>query len=398
MAIVSVEPLFEGRGASQDWERKVTSPRLFEVVVDDVNDGEPEVTQAVDPNDSTKRIPGFGDLHPNISNCIVVGFDADNSDDTPYIWIVKVLYDSHPSTPAAQQVDPEGKSQPGETPGNAPENPLAKAAQWRIGSIDRTEPVRRWLPVKQSGEYDFLAPDNWLPNKAYDRGKYVSNGANVYWCDVAGVSAGAGGPAGVGFNILDGTCIWEFVGTLIQVTSDPRFAIYVACLNSGKVPFDPPGVTDVSIPTVVITMAIPNISIPYAMSIKNAVNLTRWKNCPPRTAKVMKFEAGNKTEGKVSFIEATWEIGLDPDTWDFRPLDAGYGGLQMRTVPNKAPPPVTVIERRFVAFKDANGDPVSNPVPMNGAGGQLDPESDPVFLRGVPVQQKLIDFNQEIPF
>lgn len=399
MAIVSVRPLFEGRGGTQDWKNRRVSPRNFEVVVNDIADQETEVVNAVDPNDSALRIPEYGDSHPSDAKSIAVDFDIQQSDETWEIWYVRVNYDSQPETPASQEMDADGQSQSGgENPANREAEPLARGVQWRLDSIDRTEVVREWLRIKPDGGYDFKVPANWVASKYYTVGTYVANGANVYYCDVAGESAGAGGPVGVGDEILDNDAIWEFVGTLLQVTNDPRFAIMVACLNSGSCPFDPPEMVDVSIPTVVLTRNMPNISLAYHMQIKNAVNLTRWKGIPPRCAKVLKFSAGNKTEGKLDFIEGTWEIGLDPDTWDARILDSGYGALQFKTIPNPAPPPPTTIKKRFAAFKDPEGEVLSSEVPMDGAGGMLPADADPVYLRGVPRQQKLVDFNELIPW
>ena len=55
----------------------------------------------------------------------------------------------------------------------------------------------------------------WAITTAYVVGQRRYNGANVYVCTTAGTSAGAGGPAGTGTNIADGTVVWDFLETRI---------------------------------------------------------------------------------------------------------------------------------------------------------------------------------------
>ena len=59
------------------------------------------------------------------------------------------------------------------------------------------------------------ASRQWAASTAFSGGTIAYNGANVYeMTAVSGVSAAATGPVGTGANIADGTCIWNFVGTL----------------------------------------------------------------------------------------------------------------------------------------------------------------------------------------
>lgn len=406
MAIVSVRKLFPSRGGKDTWTRKRTYTRVYEVVTDDVTDQEEEVANAEDPVTHI-TVPSLYDTLDVNDEAQVTNIDADQSDDSPYLWYVTVTYDTEPENAAENEPDTPGGGD-GQAAGAPPSNPLERAASWKITSVDKQEVVRAWLPIKQDGSYNYYTPPAWVTGTVYTVGTFVKDGAgaaaNVYLCSKSGVS-GITGPAGIGgaSGIPDGSVIWERFATLAQATTDPRFAIRVPIVNSGKMPPDPPPMTDVSYPVINITMNVEPgfLSLVYAMQIKNCVNLTAWRGVPPRCAKIIKFElGGSETQNKVNFCDASWDIQLDPDTFDLQLLDQGYGSLQLRTVPNPAPPPATIQKLEFFPFRDAAGAIMESPVPMNGAGGKLPAEADPVILRGVPAQQKLADFNDPrvLPF
>jgi hypothetical protein len=52
------------------------------------------------------------------------------------------------------------------------------------------------------------------------------------------------------------------------------------------------------------------------MLMKDSINATPWRNIPARCAKCLTIEASNKYENGIAFVEATWHIALDPDTFD----------------------------------------------------------------------------------
>ena len=58
----------------------------------------------------------------------------------------------------------------------------------------------------------FASLDAWQATTYVAVGERVTNdGGKIYVCDVAGTTAGAGGPTGVGANIVDGTARWDYV-------------------------------------------------------------------------------------------------------------------------------------------------------------------------------------------
>lgn len=54
--------------------------------------------------------------------------------------------------------------------------------------------------------------DAWTITTAYVIGDLVTNGGNVYYCTVAGTSAGSGGPTTTSTAITDGTVTWRYCG------------------------------------------------------------------------------------------------------------------------------------------------------------------------------------------
>ncbi len=99
--------------------------------------------------------------------------------------------------------------------------------------------------------------------------------------------------------------------------------------NSFGEPFDPAPEGDVSYPVVTIKRVEPGgLSFPKLMYFKDAVNDSFWGPVPPRCAKIMSMNSEEEYR-TVNHIEkliwwCTYEIGLDPDTWDIIKLDAGY--------------------------------------------------------------------------
>lgn len=57
-----------------------------------------------------------------------------------------------------------------------------------------------------------LAGKPWSATTIYALNEKAVNGGRLYTCTTAGTSAAAGGPAGTGAGIADGTAVWSYVG------------------------------------------------------------------------------------------------------------------------------------------------------------------------------------------
>jgi len=441
MAVTEVNLLFTGRGGTDDFKKHRTYTRTFEVLTNDVNDAEQEVGAAA-------GIPALGTPFSEDSDAVVVSYDAQQSDDSPYIWYVTIKYDSEPPYPEA--VDIEGNKV---STADAQENPLNEPATWKYATWTEDEPAIEGRAVDAVGNLVVPNPDAWTTDTVYGRGTFVKNGGSVfiqksspgvsahggggpagvgtdiadtpdawaastpygfrrfilsnglvYVCTQGGMSdAGGFGPAGIAINIVDGTCKWNFAGysskwdyydTLDNVQNDPNRGPFVPIQHSGKLPFDPPVITPIARPILTVTKNMPFATIQQVMRLKNSVNLTAWKGVPPRCAKITSVEHdGGKIKNGITYVESRWEIQLNPDTWDVRILDAGTARVVI------APAPITGLPvKGFEVFKDKHGFNFAEPIPLDGKGSPLDPDADPVFLRFVPRQVRLIDFNTELPF
>jgi len=56
------------------------------------------------------------------------------------------------------------------------------------------------------------APAAWVASTNYSASAVVTNGGNVYWCATGGTAAPSGGPSGTGVGIVDGVCLWNYLG------------------------------------------------------------------------------------------------------------------------------------------------------------------------------------------
>lgn len=139
MSITSLERLFTGRGGSQDFGRRRTYREQWEVLTDSLLDDEQVVGNAL-------GLPRLGRRNPRDVRAFVVKVTPDQSEDTPYRWVVTVEYDSHPDLPTA--TNPDGAGQDPET---VPENPLLRATTWKINGQKTSEPVINWRVVDALG-------------------------------------------------------------------------------------------------------------------------------------------------------------------------------------------------------------------------------------------------------
>lgn len=136
MAVVSVDKLFTGRGGADNLQKRRVYREVWEVVTNSASDGEQVVANAA-------GVPPLGSSHPVDAQAIVTGVDADQSEDTPFLWLVRVTYDSKPDFPNA--LDP----QTGQTlsPAEIPANPLDRPAVWEFSFVATSEPAVKWRKI-----------------------------------------------------------------------------------------------------------------------------------------------------------------------------------------------------------------------------------------------------------
>lgn len=272
MAVVSVEELFPGRRGSDGIERKLKHTRVFEVITDDPADDETIAGAGV-------GIPRNGDLHPNNPFAVMVAISADNSDETPLIWLVVCEYDTELPGNQAREAggyDASGQSQVGGqgssagTPGNPlarDDNPLDRPATFRIV----------WEQTQK------IATETVL----------------------------GGEPEGVDIAWPHGTQICNGVGD----------------------PFDPPPMKDTAHPIITIEKNYPIghslLALSEQLLWQNAINLGEWRGCPEGTLRIVGMDIVYSVENSIEFGRITFRMKGEVDGHDLVLVNQGF-----RHVPN----------------------------------------------------------------
>lgn len=107
-----------------------------------------------------------------------------------------------------------------------------------------------------------------------------------------------------------------------------------------------------------------------ALALENTINsadVTLWGvgTLPARTARLVSVEPTLVQEGGATYWRVTYTIETRPEAgdWDDEILDRGYTALDPTN-------------QRY-RILDANGEPVTKPYPLNGAGGEQGSPTDP---------------------
>lgn len=163
-------------------------------------------------------------------------------------------------------------------------------------------------------------------------------------------------------------------------------------VNSAGFLFDPPVMVERSRPVLTITKNIPSLNIFQLNDLVDSVNTVAWKGLEVRTARCVGVEFGSGFENGVFFWQVTWTLALKFDKWDLRVLDAGFAE-RVVTGTDPGPPPAPIIELRPIL--DPQGNPITEPVPLDGNGRKLGVNQPEVYLLFSGYKQR--DFNTLIP-
>lgn len=136
-------------------------------------------------------------------------------------------------------------------------------------------------------------------------------------------------------------------------------------VNSAGDPFDPPLTKDDSRPVVRVVRNEPTFSLALAYQYRDKVNGQAWLGAEPRTVKAAPVKFRRLFHPTCGFyFQVAYEFAFNPKGWTRRPLDAG---LRQK------------VDGAFEPIKD-KGEPVSAPVPLDGAGQALAADAEPQYL------------------
>lgn len=195
-------------------------------------------------------------------------------------------------------------------------------------------------------------------------------------------------PADIAENPLRRPTIWKCTVQQVQEVARSGFPVDDAgnfgllpkpITNSAGFLYDPPVMIEVSRPVITATRNLAFEPILHAMEIGDIVNSLPWRGIPARCARVVGAEAEGVFENNVAFWRLTYSFAIKWDTWDARPLDAGTMERIVQFGDGGGGVPVTTT--KFQAILDPAGNPVTEPVPLDGNGRKLAANAGEVYRR-----------------
>ena len=149
--------------------------------------------------------------------------------------------------------------------------------------------------------------------------------------------------------------------------------------NSAGEYFDPPPEMDDSRPTLSITRNEAAFNPGIATDYQDAVNSDSFLGFAPGQVKVAGISGTSQTENNVAFWSVGYEFEFRREGWQLSILDQGRN---QRILQWLAP----ILQRRADNAEPIQGMAVSDPVPLNGAGGELiNPGPNTVIYRNFEV-------------
>lgn len=153
---------------------------------------------------------------------------------------VDVVYSA--ATTEAEAIQPEGMDPPAaETPSDSDK----LGSNWSLTTKGGTRHVTQSKETMSKTLALSFSGITWQATHAYAVGDSVTNGGKSYTCVAPGISAGSGGPTGIGSGIIDGTAGWNY-------TSDAP----AAPDNQRAIGLNKDGVTGVEVPAMKVGVSI----------------------------------------------------------------------------------------------------------------------------------------------
>lgn len=164
---------------------------------------------------------------------------------------------------------------------------------------------------------------------------------------------------------------WEYRGSFEEYTRATVQDIDGNRIQtSSKEDFTPPPQIEVTMPEITITRNESQLGLSLMLEYVNSVNDRAWFGVDEGQAKIKSIAwervVENTELGDRIYYRKTYIVQFCPDGWELELLDQG---LYNTSVNN---------ERRKTL--DADRQPITKPVPLDGQGGVLSVEDDPVFL------------------
>jgi hypothetical protein len=135
--------------------------------------------------------------------------------------------------------------------------------------------------------------------------------------------------------------------------------------------FDPPLTEDFEDLVLRISRNEPAFNYIQAAQYKGAVNQDVFHGFDAGTVKCVVYEGKLARAAGLAYWQVNYEFHVRPDGWARRVLDSGYR-IRTGTASDGTP--------TFEILKDDDGNPLSQPVLLDGNGARLAEWSNPVYL------------------
>ncbi len=195
-------------------------------------------------------------------------------------------------------------------------------------------------------------------------------GPKLYQVTVAyGLPSSSDDQGGDDINPLskDPEASWSFAASNEQIDEDIN---NVALKNSADETFDPPLTKDFHDQVLRIAKNQAGYNKSEATAYKDAINASTWFDFAAETVKCIIYDGTLKYWNEVPYWEVVYEFQIRKDGWKRRVLDEGF----------REKTGVSGGKATYANIKDANGEPISEPVQLDGAGMIKNDAAADVFL------------------
>mgnify|MGYP003612427028 CR=1 FL=1 len=143
----------------------------------------------------------------------------------------------------------------------------------------------------------------------------------------------------------------------------------VDVVASNGQPFDPPLEVPTAFPTLQITAYKATFAFATILIYTNAINSDAWQGFAPRRLRCIEYTATTQYDNGAFFWQIDLTLEYNPDA-DWNPVKVLDAGTVYKESMSKPPQPIL----------DSTGNPVTAPVPLNGAGMPLNAGAALVYL------------------
>ncbi len=163
--------------------------------------------------------------------------------------------------------------------------------------------------------------------------------------------------------------ISERVGMAFAIQDDGTEDLSMPVRNSAGRALDPPPEREVLDPQWRITSLKATFTDTEWLTLNGSVNATTWNTYPPGTCR-LRIRVGNETEGTTTYKRVEYSIIYRAEGWDIKTVDEGF----MLDSTGQGQPGSPQLAT------DIDGNPVSEPILLDGNGQPLAAGQTPVLL------------------